>query len=208
MTDGWTVLAHDTIMAAYADRSALHYGREVAIFSLCNKYGSGKKLMLNMVRVGVSGTLAYTGLLINFGLYRVMGTVTGPIEVRPTPMSNDNVPLPTQVRAYYAYDNIPLTLQPQAAIGNSVAGQWQYLRRIMACWDEPVNAAFAATTMDEISGWMNVLDNIIDFNNMKATDIQKITIRPGESLVLAVDTMSADGAVRADVKCEFEVDTA
>jgi hypothetical protein len=43
MAETWRVIAHDTVMAGYADRAALHYGRVVAIFSLANKYGSGQK---------------------------------------------------------------------------------------------------------------------------------------------------------------------
>lgn len=208
MGEAWNVVAHDTAMAVYADRAALHYGREVAIFSLCNKFGSGKKLEINNVRVGVSGVLAFTGILVNFSVFRVMGIVTGPLEVRPTPMSDSNERLPTQIRAYYAYGTSPLTLLPSAEIGNSRADEWQRIRRIMACWDEPVNAAYAATTMDEVAGWMNWLSDCVEYTKMKATDMQKIVLRPGESLVLAVDATSADGAVRADVKVEFEVSAA
>lgn len=208
MAETWRVIAHDTVMAGYADRAALHYGREVAIFSLANKYGSGKKLLINSMKVGIADIIAFAGALVKFGVYRVMGNVNGPLEVLPTPMNEENVRLTTYIRAYYAYNIQPLAIVPGSGISVEVALNWQLLRTVQGIWDEPVNSAYAATTMDEIAGWMSTLQEIFDFTKMKVSDIQRVTIRPGESLVLAVISMPADAAIRADVMVEFEVATA
>jgi len=203
--DPWMVYAHDTLAAAYADRATLHYGREIVIFSLSNKSGSGKILRINRVRIGCASIVTFTGVIGNFALYRVGGTISGQLEVIPTAMSKFNDVLPPQVRGFYTYNTAPLSIASNASINTTVATEWGILRRQCFIWDESVNNVFAAPTADEMTGSMTCYMDIVDFTDMKALDIQKITIREGESLVLAVSDMPADGAIRADVQIEFEV---
>jgi len=176
----------------------------VTFFSLCNKIGSGKILYITEVRVGDASIIAKTAAVARIIMHRVTGVVTGPIEIRPTPFSDNVARLPTEIRAYYAYQS-PLTLPPNNPMSAWDEADWLQLAALKAyLWDEAVNSAYLAATFDELAGWMQRTSVI--YMGGRDTNVQRITIRPGEALTLSIYDLPADDAdFRCDVVTLFEV---
>lgn len=206
MADFWSVVATGQVLPFRQAGQTSGWGQQVSFFSLVNKIGSGKKLLISEVRVGDSSPVAKTATIAcNIIMHRVVGIVTGPIEVRPMPFSDYNDRLPTEIRVWYAYQS-PLTLPPNNALSAWKAEDWQQLStRKPYLWDEAINTAYIAGTMDELAGWMQRTTCL--YMGGRDDNVQRITIRPGESLVLSINDATADDAdFRCDVLVIFEVD--
>jgi hypothetical protein len=204
MADRWSVLATNQVLPTRQAGQVAGWGREVTFFSLCNKTGSGKVLRINEVRVGDSTPVAKSATVARFVMHRVTGIVSGPIEVRAMPFSDYNERLPTEIRAYYAYQS-PLTLPPNNALSAWSAADWQQLSIVKPyIWDEAINTAYAAATADEVAGWMQRTTCL--YMGGRESNVQRITIRPGEALTLSVyDALADDADFRCDVLVIFEV---